>query len=78
MKEEVPTNEEALLPVIARPCYRDSESGLRSAYSVRLRTGGLECKGYKILMQTKVSQQTKEMHVTLFEKFVLGDGQEGT
>jgi len=29
-------------------------------------------------MQTKVSQQTKEIHVTLFEKFVLGDGQEET
>ena len=47
--------------------------------SMRLRTGGLEPKGYKILMQTKVSHEwMKEIHVTLFEKVVLGDGQEGT
>ena len=32
-------NIEALVPVIARTCYRIDEPGLRSAYSVRLRTG---------------------------------------
>jgi len=34
-------NVKALAPVIARTCYRIDEPGLRSAYSVRLRTGEL-------------------------------------
>ena len=32
-------NVEAPVPVSARTCYRMDEPGLRSAYSVRLRTG---------------------------------------
>ena len=32
-------NVEAPVPVIAHTCYRVDEPGLRSAYSVRLRTG---------------------------------------
>ena len=67
------------MPVVTHPCYRASASGLRRAYSMRFRTGGLECKGYKVLMQTKVSHgEIQEITVTLFETFVLGDGQEGT
>ena len=42
-------------------------------------TGRQECKGYKIRMQAKDSHgMIKEFTVTLFEKFLLGDGQEGT
>jgi hypothetical protein len=56
-----------------------NEPGLRRAYELLLRTGEVEYKGYKIRMQIKVSLgEITAIHVTLFEKFVLGDGQEAT
>jgi hypothetical protein len=75
VKEEMPRNEEALIPVVARTCYREMNRGFAVPTSVRLRTGGLECKGYKTLMQEKGSPgEIMEIHVTLFGKFLLGDG----
>jgi hypothetical protein len=70
---------EAPIPVVAHTSYRAMNRGFAVLTSVLLRTGGVECKGYKIPVQTKVSHgDIKAINVTLFEKFLLGAGQEGT
>jgi hypothetical protein len=66
---------EAPIPVVAHTSYREMNRGFAVPTRVRLRTGGVECKGYKISVQTKVTHgDIKEINVTLSEKFLLRDG----